>query len=571
MSTFWKASALTMALMFGSHASADAPPQAAGTDSPPLASQAYRPSPAAEVMYHILVAELAGKREQLQTALEHYRMAALASQDPAVAGRAVGIALFAGDNKAMLEMAQRWQTLAPDNPQARQTLALALLRNNRLDEAVQQLEVVRAAAVEDEQQGFSAVGALLDQVENKEVALQVMEQLRKLQPRSQFALYYYALAALNVKHYEQALEALQTALNDNPQWVPAYLLRARVLMGKGDTDAALKSLAEAVTALPENRELRMGYARLLVNAKRTEEARRQFQILAEQNPKDADALYALGVLATEAKQFDEAVAHFMRVLQLGGPRVMDTYYELGRVEELRKDYRKAKEWYGRVSSDDRYLNAQVRVGVMLAKLGDFPALSAHFLKLRQDNPQEAVVLYVSEAEVLREEKHYQQAFDLLTQTLVQYPGNKDVLYARALAAEPLNRLDILERDLHTLIEADPKNGQALNALGYTLADRTNRYQEALGYLQQAITLLPDDPAVIDSMGWVFYRLGQNDKSLDYLRRAYQLNDDDEIAAHLSEVLWVSGRQQEARETWQHALEKEPSSEHLLKLKERFGW
>ena len=569
MSSFWKASAFTMALLCGGHAMADVPPRAADVDLPLIASKAYQPSPAAEVMYHILVAELAGKRDQPGMALEHYRIAALSSQDPAVAERAVAIALFMGDNNALLELAQRWQTLAPDSLPALQTLALALLRNNRLDEAVTRLDAVRAAAG-DGQQGYATVSGLLEQLDNKELALQVMEKLRRLQPQSQFAQFHYALAALNVKHYEQALEALQAALEHNPQWPPAYLLRARVLMDKGDTDAAVKSLAEAVNALPASRELRIGYARLLINAKRTEEARRQFQILAEQNPKDADALFALGVLAVEAKQYDEASSRFMQVLQLGGMRVMDVYYELGRVEELRKDYRKAKEWYARVNSDERYLDAQVRIGIMLAKLDDFSGMSAHFIKLRQDNPQSTVVLYVSEAEVLRGEKRYQAAFDLLNQALEHYPGDKDLLYARALAAERLDRLDILERDLHTLIEADPKNGQALNALGYTLADRTDRQQEAMKYLQQAITLLPDDPAVIDSMGWVLYRLGQNDKSLEYLRRAYQLNDDAEIAAHLSEVLWITGKQQEARELWQHAIEKDPSNEYLLKFKERFN-
>jgi tetratricopeptide (TPR) repeat protein len=194
-------------------------------------------------------------------------------------------------------------------------------------------------------------------------------------------------------------------------------------------------------------------------------------------------------------------------------------------------------------------------------------MSAHFTKLRQDNPQEAVSLLISEAEVLREEKRYQQGFDLLTQALAQYPDNPDLLYTRTLLAERLDRLDIVERDLRRLIDANPKNGQALNALGYTLADRTDRYQEALQYLQQAVALLPNDPAVLDSMGWVYYRLGQYDKALDYLRRAYQLSEDDEIGAHLSEVLWVAGQRDEARTVWQKALDKEPDSDYLIKLKD----
>ncbi|MFO1434030.1 MAG: tetratricopeptide repeat protein [Candidatus Competibacteraceae bacterium] len=561
MSSICKALVVTTALLWGYPAGV----AAAGPDTLPL-GPAYQPDPSAEVIYNILVAEMASKQEQPETALQHYRIAALASQDPAVAGRAAALALFLGNSPILLEMAQRWQTLAPNDLQARQMLALALLRTNHFDQAIPQLDTIRAAAIGDGQDGFGAIAALLDQLGDKELAFRALDQLRQRHPEAPFGQYQYALAALELKRHDQALNALQTALARNPQWAPGYLLRARVLMDKGDNEAALQSLANAVTALPANRELRTGYARLLIGAKRLEEAQRQFQILAEQNPKDADALFALGVLATEARQYDEAVARFTQALPLG-TRTSDIYYELGRVEELRKNYGKAKEWYARVNDEDQYLNAQIHIGMILAKSGDFPAMSAHFTKLRQDNPQEAVSLLISEAEVLREEKRYQQGFDLLTQALAQYPDNPDVLYTRSLLAERLDRLDIVEQDLRRLIDANPKNGQALNALGYTLADRTDRYQEALQYLQQAIALLPNDPAVLDSMGWVYYRLGQYDKALDYLRRAYQLSEDDEIGAHLSEVLWVSGRRDEARKVWQKALDKEPDSDYLIKLKE----
>jgi tetratricopeptide (TPR) repeat protein len=563
MSSVCRALVVITALLWGYPAGAAT--SAADADTPSL-GPAYQPSLTAEVIYNVLVAEMAGQREQSETALQHYRIAALTSQDPAIAGRAASLALFLGDSQILLEMAQRWQALAPNNLQARQMLALALLRTNRFDEAITQLDVIRSAATGDGQDGFGAIAALLDQLGNKEITFRALEQLRQRHPEAPFGQYQYALAALELKRHDQALNALQTALERNPQWAPGYLLRARVLMDKGDNEAALQSLANAVTALPANRELRTGYARLLVGARRLEEAQRQFQILAEQNPKDVDALMALGVLATEARQYDEAVARFTQALPLGA-RTAEINYELGRVEELRKNYDKAREWYARVNDEERYLNAQIHIGMILAKLGDFPAMSAHFVKLRQDNPQEAVALLISEAEVLREEKRYQQSFDLLSQALTQYPDNPDLLYTRTLVAERLDRLDIVERDLRLLIDANPKNGQALNALGYTLADRTDRYQEALQYLQQAVALLPNDPAVLDSMGWVYYRLGQYDKALDYLRRAYQLSEDDEIGAHLSEVLWVSGQREEARTVWQKALDREPDSEHLIKLKE----
>lgn len=566
---------VSVALLLGGRAVADERPPAATAEPPtaavtaPAIAPVRPPSADAELLYRILVAELALQRDQPELALEHYRVAAAASHDPAISERALGIALFLDQVEVALPLAQRWQVLAPDNPRARQMLALTLLRNQRLEEAIPQLDAARAAASNDGQDGFAMLGNLFSQVDDKSLVLQAMTRLRALHADSVHALYYYALAAQEAKQSPAALEALNIILSRDPQWAPAYLLRAQLLMEANDKDTALQGLAEGVAKLPDNRGLRTGYARLLVNTKHLDEARQQFRILSEQNPKDPEALFALGLLASEAKQFDEAVGYFNRILELGARR-SEAYYELGRVEELRRNYLKAKEWYARVTDEDRYLNAQVKIGQMLAKTKDFPAMAAHFIKLRQDNLQQVVSLFVSEGEILREEQRYQNGFDLLSQALEQYPNDKELLYARSLLAERLDRLDLLENDLRTILASDPQHAHALNALGYTLADRTDRSQEALGYLQQAIALLPNDAAVVDSMGWVLYRLGQYDPALVYLRRAYALSDDDEIASHLVEVLWVSGHQAEARELWRQALEKEPDSDFLLKLRERLG-
>lgn len=276
-----------------------------------LAVKVYkRSSPDAELMYHILVAELAGKRNQLDIALENYRIAANTSSDPRIAERAANVALFIKDDPAALELARRWYDLAPTNVKARQTLTLALLRNHQQEEALMHLDALRETARGDGQEGFGTVNALLDHVDDKKIVLQVMEQLQSLYPQSQFARYYYALAALEVDHHEQALKAINTALARNPQWGQAYLLQARIMMAMENTDAALESLAEAVAALPQDRRLRNGYARLLVNLERLEEAREQFQILSEQDPEDGNSFFALGLLAAEAQRFDEAVAFY---------------------------------------------------------------------------------------------------------------------------------------------------------------------------------------------------------------------------------------------------------------------
>jgi len=529
------------------------------------------PSPRAELMYQVLAAELAGKRDQLDVALENYRKVAITTTDPKIAERAAMLALLMKDNAVALELARRWQALAPADDQARQALALALLRNGRVDEAADYLETVRrVAGNKDKQGGYATLASLLSQVDDKPAALRVMGRFRDRNPRSAHAQYYHGMLAAAAGDRDQALASLDRALLRDPKLVSAHLLRTRILLDRGDNEAALAGLAKAVAAIPRDRNLRMNYARLLVEAGQLDKARREFAILLDQNAKDTDSLYALGLLAAETRQFDLAEGYFLDLIKRN-VRLADAYFELGRIEEQRNDYAKAREWYERVKSEDRYPNAQLRMGVVLAKTGDTAAVNQHFDILRRNNPQNSINLYLAEAEALREAERYQDAFETLSRGLELHAGDKELLYARALVAERLDRLDLLERDLRAILAADPKNGQALNALGYTLADRTDRYQEALGYIERALAILPDDAAVLDSMGWVQYRLGNHGKALEYLRRAYQANPDAEIAAHLSEVLWVSGQREEARKIWRRSLAKNPDSRHLRQLQERFGW
>ncbi len=526
-----------------------------------------QPSPRAELMYQVLAAELAGKRDQLPVALEHYRQLATAN-DTQLVERATMLALLMKDASA-LELARRWYALAPAKESARQALTLALLRNGQVDEAAQYLEAVRkAASRKDQQQGFATVASLLSQTEDKAAALRVMQQFSQRHPRSAFAQHYLAMLASAANDRALALASLDRALALNPKFAPAHLLRARLFMEQGDQKAVLASMAKAVAALPRDRNLRMNYARLLVDAGQLPNARRQFAILLNQNPQDADSIYALGVLAAETHQYDLAESYFQKLIKRNA-RLPEVFFELGQLQEKRGDYAKANDWYGRVSGD-RYLIAQLRKGVMLAKGGENSALGQHFESLRRAQPQDSITLYLAEAEAWGEAGRYQEAVDVLGRGLALHANNKDLLYARALAAEKLDRLDLLEQDLRAILAVDPKNGQALNALGYTLADRTDRLAEALGYIEQALAVLPDDAAVLDSMGWVHYRLGDPAKALSYLRRAYQANPDAEIAAHLVEVLWESGQRDEAKRIWHQALKKTPESEFLRKLKGKLG-
>jgi tetratricopeptide (TPR) repeat protein len=242
---------------------------------------------------------------------------------------------------------------------------------------------------------------------------------------------------------------------------------------------------------------------------------------------------------------------------------------LGQVNEERKRYDGALKWYGAVVSGEQYIAAQARYAGVLAKQGHLDQARQHLREITPRNTQQRVQIVQAEAQLLREANAYQEAFDVLTGALEKFPDNPELLYDHAMAAEKVNRLDVLEANLRKLIALRPDHAHARNALGYTLADRNERLDEAHQLIESALKLAPEDPFIMDSMGWVLYRQGRLEQALDYLKRAHNLRPDPEIAAHLGEVLWANGQRDEARTLWSDALKKHPKNEVLQNSVNRF--
>ena len=207
--------------------------------------------------------------------------------------------------------------------------------------------------------------------------------------------------------------------------------------------------------------------------------------------------------------------------------------------------------------------------VLLAESGRLVQARAHLHGLRADNSQQAIRIYRAEAEILTKRKDLAEAMEVYNGALADYPQDTDLLYSRAMLAEKMDNIEQLERDLRAILAREPNNADALNALGYTLADRTDRYAEAYELVKRAYELKPDDHYVIDSMGWTLYRMGRHQEALMHLRRAMELNGDPEIAAHLGEVLWMTGDKEGAMEIWDTALQSTPDDPRLLDVKKRF--
>lgn len=522
-----------------------------------------------ELLYRLMLAEIAGQRGEIDVSVQNYVAAAMLSQDPRIAERATRIAVYARDDVSALAVSRLWVDLEPDNTEAHQVVAALLVRNGETDEALFHLEqVIAAGGGQDAHQGYMLVTSLLSKESDKQAAMEVMSKLvaeRQDSPDAQFA--YAQLAAL-MGELDEAYGAIERAVVLRPAWSKARMLRANIMVRQGRNAEALQQLEAGVRKYPGNVELRMFYARMLVDERRLADARDQFSRLLENSPDNGDAIYALGLLSLQLNELKEAEKYFMRLVKTG-QRVNEASYYLGQIEESRRNFDKALRWYGVVRSGQYRVDAQLRIAVVLARQGQVQQARQRLRNIDTESAEVQLRIYLAEGEILREAKRHQEAFELYSDALREMPDNSQLLYARALAAEKLDRIDIAEQDLQQILKGDPDNAQALNALGYTLADRSDRLEEALGYIERAHQLRPDDPAVIDSLGWVHYRLGNYEKALQYLRRAFELLNDPEIAAHLGEVLWVTGDHPGARKVWNKGVRSAPGDEILEDVIRRF--
>jgi tetratricopeptide (TPR) repeat protein len=521
-----------------------------------------------DLIYRMLLGEFAGRRGRPDVALQQYLVLAREVPDPSLAERAVNIGLYAQRYEDALPAARRWVALSPENSDARRALILLLVEVGKSDEAAREALAWFGDAA---QLGgkVSGLSNLLARARNPESAAEFWRRIGEAHPESAAVAQSLAQSALRAQDYDLALASTNRALRLEPDWKHAWLLKSGILAQQGKADESFQVLAEASERYPGDSTIGLAYARALIQEGRNADALALLRRLYEKEPGNASLLVDVGNLAIAAGGLDDAERYLKGALE-DPARALDAYFGLGQVAERREDYETALDWFDRVAMGPREADAQVGAAGVLLKLGRIAEADARFQELRDRNPELAVRVYQVQSEALREAGMPERALENLNAALVTYPGNHDLLYARALVAERLDRLDLLESDLRSVIDADPNNAHALNALGYTLADRTQRYDEALAYINRAIELSPNDAAILDSMGWVLYRLRRFDESLDYLKRAYAVMPDEEIGAHLGEVLWVHGDRQAAMDVWNRELGRAGGAPRVRSTMQRFG-
>ena len=514
-----------------------------------------------DMMYDILLAEIAGQRGELQASVAHYLRAAEEANDPRVAERAVQIASFAKQYDLALHAARRWVALDPDNIEAHKTLTVLALETGDTDAVITQVDYL-LSVTDNPEEGFQMATAILARDSDRQAGLAAMQQLVTRHPESPYAWMALSRIAVLAEELEQALDAVNKALVLEENLPAAVILKAQILVRLERNAEATRMLEQAVRVHPGDTNLHFAYGRMLLDAEDLEGARKQFARVVKLEPDNADGLYSLALLELETKRFASGEKHLKQLIELD-QRVENAYYYLGYAALEQGNDDAALEWYGKVESGDYWSQAQLRSAEILVRRGDIEAMQNQMRVLRQKNPQQAVEFYLLEGQVLSDAGHHAAAVNVYDTALAASPDNEDLLYARALAAEKLGQLEAAEADMRRILAKDPENVRTLNALGYTLADRTDRYQEALSYISRAYARKPDDPAIIDSMGWVHFRLGKLDEARQYLQQAWDMTRDSEIGAHLGEVLWVQGEQAAARAIWNTARESSPDNPVLL--------
>ncbi|MFT5173960.1 MAG: tetratricopeptide (TPR) repeat protein [Gammaproteobacteria bacterium] len=522
-----------------------------------------------DAIFKVLVAEFAGRRGQLPLALSNYLELARRISDPAIAERAVRIAVFARDQAGGLEAARLWAASAQPNHEARQVLGNLLMRADNIDEAITVLMGVVNELAPTDPKIFARVSSMLAREKSRTSSVTVMEAL--IAPHQSNAAAQFAFAQLlgRFGELQRASVVLDKVNTLDPAHERAAVFAAQILQRQKKLDLAVQKLGDFVERNPAANMARLSYARALVDAKRYVEARAEFQHLAEAAPQDTDIAYALGLLLLQTNDLDDAQAQFEKLINVQEHRQVAWYY-IGQIAETRSDSEAALAAYRRVDRGEHHVNAQLRAAVLMAQNGDVAGARQHLHGLRSRNREDSVRIFRTEAELLARQDQLEDALRVYTDALASFPKETGLLYGRAMLAVQLDMIDRTEADLRDILSREPDNADAINALGYTLADRTQRYDEAYVLIKRAVELKPDDHYVVDSLGWVLFRLGRHEEAIKYLRRAMELKADPEVAAHLGEVLWAAGDQDSAKAVWNTALQAAPDDKRLLEVLKRFG-
>ncbi len=563
-----------IATLIGACTTTQPPAATASAAEAQLVSNAQPASPETEYgnfteeqLYQAIISELGAQRGVVEEAGDSYFDLALETRDLGIIRRAVQFASANNDMNAMLQLGLLWAEIDPADAQPHLMLSFQFLETGNYKQALSHMaRVIELGGDID----FSALAARTGQLDprTRAVLIDNLRQLtREFSDQQSIRLTLVQLLGQNGEYQEALLEfqLLIQLVDLSPRLV---MLQAQILQSAGDADQAIRVMRNGVREFGDDKNLRLGYSQLLVQNEQYEAAQAQFAALMELDPQDWETLFSMALLDMELENYERAVERFTQLARID-QRADEARYYLGYIHEQREEFDAAIAAYREVRiGTQNFLAAQQQATRLAVQSGNLESAHAHLNQLSRGQPRLEILFNTIESGVLIQNDFIPEAKGLLDTALNKYPNETDLLFARVLFYDNVGDRAGSEQDLRQIILMQPEDSRALNHLGYMLADQTDRHAEALDLIERAIAISPEDPAIIDSLGWVQYKLGRYEEALANLQRAYELFPDPEVASHVGEVMWMMGREEQAKEVWRGALENQPDSELIQEVVER---
>ncbi len=535
--------------------------------------------PDTELFHDVITAFIAAQRSQPETALEHISRAALQSGNRRLLRESIRMAVNNQEFGQAIDLARLLEPFEPDDYLTAILVARAHFRLGETGPGLDLLADLIEKCGRDHGYIFQTIAESLAATKNPDLSVPLREALESRPDNAALQL-TAALVAARLNQPKRYVEQLDRVLALEPDWeFPATLLLVQLRYSNSDhsvgedqngTGRSVSQFAmERLEAWPEHLRFRLQFARHLIENGDIEPALGQLNTALDMNPDTLEALFAIGAIYFEQGDLIQSRDYFVRYLRLDPDNDQARIY-LSDIEYRQGDYAAASNYLYGVVSSQYYLDAQIRLANILAKRYEVDTGIRHLRQIDAASDEGQIRLILQQDLLFREYDRYAEAKQVLDEGLEQFPDQPDLLYNRGLVTAKMNRLDLHERDMRKLIEIEPDNAHAYNAFGYVLADKTDRLEEAMALIKKANALLPDNPFILDSMGWVHFRLGNTSKAIEYLMLALDARQDAEIAAHLGEVLWVTGSREEARKIWEKGIEWDPGNGILRQTIERLS-
>ena len=535
----------------------------------------------AENIFKYLLAEVANQRGDAVVSSQLFYELAKTLNNANLAERATKLAFYSKSPRFTTDAAKLWVSLAPDSLEANQTISQLLLYGGNTKAAKPYLKKLIESA-DNKAAAFLQLNLLLGNQPDKSVVLNLVQELAQPYPDLPEAYLAISQSALQANNVGLAISQAERANQLHPNWEVGAIHQADAMF-KQSPENAIRYYQEFVKQHPEAYDARLNMAKMMVASKRFLEAKQELIKLLDVKSHTAEITVVLGLLSAEAGEYDEAEKYFKQALGLDTKDKDQIYIYLGQVAEKKLDEAQAITWYRQVQNEqmgsenhpdistaNHFVEANLNIANILNRSKGVDAAVAFLDEMQHLNNEQLATVKLMQSNLLTQAGRVQEAYTLIGNAVAKMPEAYDLAYEYAMQAERLKKYDVVEKQLRRIIQNRPDSAQAYNALGYSFADRNINLKEARYLIERALQITPEDHYVVDSLGWVLYRLGEYDEALHYLKLAHQAQADPEIAAHLGEVLWIKGQRDEAMQVWREAVAVNPDNAPLADTIKKFA-